>query len=203
MGGIILKRSNVIEISRRPLNHSRKYSHCFSPELTDAPADGQGERRSTGRVPEPGPGPRRRDHQSREPAGPAVLVPQTQQRLPVVQREVGSAGPAGPAGPRGTGVDSALTLLFSVPGSSISHVGPICESSPTSLGGERSRPDESRLVCELVQPFWCNGDLEKAGLTLLLSFHRPVTFAEFLRESAIYLLAARPNSSAMHIRLPL
>uniref|UniRef100_A0A8C2XL79 PHD finger protein 24 n=1 Tax=Cyclopterus lumpus TaxID=8103 RepID=A0A8C2XL79_CYCLU len=31
----------------------------------------------------------------------------------------------------------------------------------------------------------------------------PVTWADFLKESAIYLLAARPNSSAMHIRVPL
>ncbi|KAL3041449.1 hypothetical protein OYC64_019607 [Pagothenia borchgrevinki] len=58
---------------------------------------------------------------------------------------------------------------------SISHVGPICESSPASSGSERSKTDENR----------------------------PVTWADFLRESAIYVLAARPNSSAMHIRLPL
>ncbi|KAM9734523.1 PHD finger protein 24 isoform 2-T2 [Menidia menidia] len=58
---------------------------------------------------------------------------------------------------------------------SISHVGPICESSPASSGSEQSKTDESR----------------------------PVTWADFLRESAIYILAARPNSSAMHIRLPL
>nr|XP_029132579.1 PHD finger protein 24 isoform X1 [Labrus bergylta] len=57
----------------------------------------------------------------------------------------------------------------------ISHVGPICESSPASSGSERSKTDESR----------------------------PVTWADFLRESAIYIVAARPNSSAMHIRLPL
>ncbi|KAF6714893.1 Protein KIAA1045 [Oryzias melastigma] len=57
----------------------------------------------------------------------------------------------------------------------ISHVGPICENSPASSGSERSKADESR----------------------------PVTWADFLRESAIYVLAARPNSSAMHIRLPL
>uniref|UniRef100_A0A3Q3XA68 KIAA1045 RING finger domain-containing protein n=1 Tax=Mola mola TaxID=94237 RepID=A0A3Q3XA68_MOLML len=58
---------------------------------------------------------------------------------------------------------------------SISHVGPICESSPTSSGSERSKNDESRRM----------------------------TWADFLRESAIYILAARPNSFAMHIRLPL
>uniref|UniRef100_A0A8C6UVC9 PHD finger protein 24 n=1 Tax=Neogobius melanostomus TaxID=47308 RepID=A0A8C6UVC9_9GOBI len=58
---------------------------------------------------------------------------------------------------------------------SISHVGPICESSPTSSGSDRSKTDDSR----------------------------PVSWAEFLKESAIYILAARPNSSAMHIRMPL
>ncbi|XP_069018179.1 PHD finger protein 24 isoform X1 [Embiotoca jacksoni] len=57
----------------------------------------------------------------------------------------------------------------------ISHVGPICESSPASSGSDRSKTDDSR----------------------------PVTWADFLKESAIYILAARPNSSAMHIRLPL
>lgn len=58
---------------------------------------------------------------------------------------------------------------------SISHVGPICESSPTSSGSDRSKTDDSR----------------------------PVSWAEFLKESAIYILAARPNSPAMHIRMPL
>ncbi|XP_078128099.1 PHD finger protein 24 isoform X1 [Sander vitreus] len=57
----------------------------------------------------------------------------------------------------------------------ISHVGPICESSPASSDSERSKTEDSR----------------------------PVTWAEFLKESAIYILAARANSSAMHIRLPL
>lgn len=58
---------------------------------------------------------------------------------------------------------------------SISHVGPICESSPTSSGSDRSKTDDNS----------------------------PVNWAEFLKESAIYVLAARPNSSAMHIRMPL
>ncbi|XP_043107052.1 PHD finger protein 24 isoform X2 [Puntigrus tetrazona] len=62
---------------------------------------------------------------------------------------------------------------------SISHVGPISESSPASSSSERSR--------------------DKA----LENDNRPVTWANFLRESAIYILAARPNSPAMHIRLPL
>ncbi|CAL1569786.1 unnamed protein product [Knipowitschia caucasica] len=58
---------------------------------------------------------------------------------------------------------------------SISHVGPICESSPASSGSDRSKTDDNR----------------------------PVTWADFLKDSAIYILAARPNSSAMHIRMPL
>ncbi|KAM4634372.1 PHD finger protein 24 [Polymixia lowei] len=58
---------------------------------------------------------------------------------------------------------------------SISHVGPMCESSPASSASERSKSDDNR----------------------------PVTWAEFLKESALYIVAARPNSSAMHIRLPL
>ncbi|GLD55117.1 PHD finger protein 24 isoform X2 [Lates japonicus] len=58
---------------------------------------------------------------------------------------------------------------------SISQVGPMCESSPGSSGSERSKTGDSR----------------------------PVTWADFLKESAIYILAARPNSSAMHIHLPL
>lgn len=57
----------------------------------------------------------------------------------------------------------------------ISHVGPICDSSPTSSGSDRSKTDDSR----------------------------PVSWAEFLKESAIYMVAARPNSSATHIRMPL
>ncbi|XP_053741357.1 PHD finger protein 24 isoform X1 [Synchiropus splendidus] len=57
----------------------------------------------------------------------------------------------------------------------ISHVGAICESSPASSTSERSKNDDNR----------------------------PTTWADFLRESAIYILAARTNSSAMHIRLPL
>ncbi|XP_054469111.1 PHD finger protein 24 [Anoplopoma fimbria] len=57
----------------------------------------------------------------------------------------------------------------------ISHVGPMSESSPASSGSERSKTDDSR----------------------------PVTWADFLKESAIYIVSARPNSSAMHIRLPL
>ncbi|KAL6472718.1 hypothetical protein MHYP_G00189060 [Metynnis hypsauchen] len=63
---------------------------------------------------------------------------------------------------------------------SISHVGPISESSPASSSSDKSR-DKA---------------MEKYD-------NRPVTWDAFLRESAIYILAARPNSAAMHIRLPL
>ncbi|XP_042565204.1 PHD finger protein 24 isoform X2 [Clupea harengus] len=58
---------------------------------------------------------------------------------------------------------------------SISHVGPISENSPASSGSERSRDKDDN---------WA------------------VSWDAFLRESSIYILAARPNSSAMHIRLP-
>ncbi|XP_030625999.1 PHD finger protein 24 [Chanos chanos] len=63
---------------------------------------------------------------------------------------------------------------------SISHVGPISESSPASSSSERSR----------------DKTMEKDD-------NRQVDWDTFLRESAIYVLAARPNSPAMHIRLPL
>lgn len=49
----------------------------------------------------------------------------------------------------------------------------------------------------VVQPAEAFGDL------WLSLFNRRVNWAEFLKESAIYILAARPNSTAMHIRLPL
>ncbi|KAL0965559.1 hypothetical protein UPYG_G00282940 [Umbra pygmaea] len=58
----------------------------------------------------------------------------------------------------------------------ISHVGPISENSPASSSSERSTQKDD---------------------------NRPVSWDDFLRESAVYILAARPNSSAMHIRLPL
>lgn len=41
--------------------------------------------------------------------------------------------------------DCELSPSF-VLGYSISHVGPICESSPTSSGSEQSKTDESRFV---------------------------------------------------------
>ncbi|KAG7476522.1 hypothetical protein MATL_G00083920 [Megalops atlanticus] len=65
---------------------------------------------------------------------------------------------------------------------SISHVGPISESSPASSSSERSR--------------------EKMLLSSEKDDNRQVNWQEFLKESAIYILAARPNSSAVHLRPP-
>ncbi|XP_066566789.1 PHD finger protein 24 isoform X2 [Amia ocellicauda] len=66
---------------------------------------------------------------------------------------------------------------------SISHVGPISESSPASSGSEKSR-DKKLLSSEQDE-------------------NRQVSWQEFLKESAIYILAARPNSTAIHLRPPL
>ncbi|KAI1905189.1 hypothetical protein AGOR_G00013570 [Albula goreensis] len=66
---------------------------------------------------------------------------------------------------------------------SISHVGPISESSPASSSSERSR--------------------EKTLLSSEKDENRQVSWQEFLKESVIYILAARPNSSAFHLRPPL
>ncbi|XP_041131062.1 PHD finger protein 24-like [Polyodon spathula] len=59
---------------------------------------------------------------------------------------------------------------------SISHVGPISESSPASSGSGKSRDQDD---------------------------NRQVDWLEFLKENAIYILAARPNSGAVHLRPPL
>ncbi|XP_036383552.1 PHD finger protein 24-like [Megalops cyprinoides] len=56
---------------------------------------------------------------------------------------------------------------------SISHVGPISENSPSSSSSEKSRERDD---------------------------NRQVTWPQFLKESALYILAARPNSAAMHLR---
>uniref|UniRef100_A0A3P8RYS1 PHD finger protein 24 n=1 Tax=Amphiprion percula TaxID=161767 RepID=A0A3P8RYS1_AMPPE len=58
----------------------------------------------------------------------------------------------------------------------------------------------SRAECRQAQQSWFN-KLNKDSQSCNV---RPVvTWADFLRESAIFILAARPNSSAMHIQLPL
>ncbi|XP_051875492.1 PHD finger protein 24 [Pristis pectinata] len=63
---------------------------------------------------------------------------------------------------------------------SISHVGPISESSPANKG--RGRLPDRSLLCK---------DQEES---------RSVTWKTFLKENAIYILAARPNSAAVHLR---
>ncbi|XP_067838192.1 PHD finger protein 24 [Heptranchias perlo] len=63
---------------------------------------------------------------------------------------------------------------------SISHVGPISESSPASRGRGRAQ-DKSLLY---------RGQEE----------NRRVDWKTFLKENAIYVLAARPNSAAIHLR---
>ncbi|XP_072449392.1 PHD finger protein 24 [Chiloscyllium punctatum] len=63
---------------------------------------------------------------------------------------------------------------------SISHVGPISESSPASRG--RGRAQEKTLLSREQEE------------------NRRVDWKTFLRENAIYILAARPNSAAIHLR---
>ncbi|XP_023694670.2 PHD finger protein 24 isoform X1 [Paramormyrops kingsleyae] len=65
---------------------------------------------------------------------------------------------------------------------SISHVGPISESSPASSGSEKSRG----------KMFHSDKDQNS----------RQVGWQEFLRESGIYILAARPNSPSLHLLPP-
>ncbi|KAJ8287261.1 hypothetical protein GJAV_G00049530 [Gymnothorax javanicus] len=66
---------------------------------------------------------------------------------------------------------------------SISHVGPISERSPANSIGGRSQ--------------------EKAPITSGKEDNRPVSWVDFLKESAVYILAARPNSCAIHLCPPL
>ncbi|XP_064421899.1 PHD finger protein 24 [Latimeria chalumnae] len=63
---------------------------------------------------------------------------------------------------------------------SISHVGPISESSPCSTGSSKSR--------------------EKILLPSSQEENRQVDWKTFLKENVIFLLAARPNSAAIHLR---
>ncbi|XP_061116921.1 PHD finger protein 24-like [Conger conger] len=56
---------------------------------------------------------------------------------------------------------------------SISHVGPISENSPASSSSEKSREKDD---------------------------NRQVTWRQFVQESSLYILAARPNSPALHLR---
>ncbi|XP_069820967.1 PHD finger protein 24 [Dendropsophus ebraccatus] len=63
---------------------------------------------------------------------------------------------------------------------SISHVGPMSESSPASSTSGKSQ--------------------EKVPLTTDPDENRQVTWDAFLKENVLYILAARPNSSAIHLK---
>ncbi|XP_075596691.1 PHD finger protein 24 isoform X1 [Balearica regulorum gibbericeps] len=65
---------------------------------------------------------------------------------------------------------------------SISHVGPMSESSPASSGSGKS-PEKTPLVVEQEEA-------------------RPVDWPSFLQENVAYILAARPNSAALHLQPP-
>ncbi|XP_043933415.1 PHD finger protein 24 [Protopterus annectens] len=65
---------------------------------------------------------------------------------------------------------------------SISHVGPMSESSPASSGSSKSQ--------------------EKTLLASDPEDNRQVDWKTFLKDSAIFIIAARPNSSGTHLRLP-
>ncbi|NXV53137.1 PHF24 protein, partial [Uria aalge] len=65
---------------------------------------------------------------------------------------------------------------------SISHVGPMSESSPTSSGSSKSQ--------------------EKTPLATEQEEARTVDWPDFLRENVAYILAARPNSAALHLQPP-
>ncbi|KAM4709273.1 PHD finger protein 24 isoform 1-T2 [Discoglossus pictus] len=64
---------------------------------------------------------------------------------------------------------------------SISHVGPMSESSPASSTSGKSQ--------------------EKTPLTTEAEEGRQVNWETFLKDSIIFILAARPNSSAIHLKL--
>ncbi|XP_048857445.1 PHD finger protein 24-like isoform X1 [Brienomyrus brachyistius] len=76
-----------------------------------------------------------------------------------------------------------MGLCSTITNLSISHVGPISESSPASSGSNKSR--------------------EKSPISSGKDDKRQMNWQEFLMESAIYILAARPNSAAVHLRPPL
>ncbi|NWZ54728.1 PHF24 protein, partial [Haliaeetus albicilla] len=65
---------------------------------------------------------------------------------------------------------------------SISHVGPMSESSPASSGSGKSQ--------------------EKTPAATEQEEARPVDWPGFLRENVAYILAARPNSAALHLQPP-
>ncbi|CAJ0938681.1 unnamed protein product [Ranitomeya imitator] len=63
---------------------------------------------------------------------------------------------------------------------SISHVGPMSESSPASSTSGKSQ--------------------EKVPLATVLDENKQVNWDAFLRENVLFILAARPNSSAIHLK---
>ncbi|XP_029437408.1 PHD finger protein 24 [Rhinatrema bivittatum] len=65
---------------------------------------------------------------------------------------------------------------------SISHVGPMSESSPASSGSGKSQ-NKTLLATEQEE-------------------NRQVDWETFLKENVIFILAARPNSAAIHLRPP-
>ncbi|XP_074991841.1 PHD finger protein 24-like [Calonectris borealis] len=65
---------------------------------------------------------------------------------------------------------------------SINHVGPMLESSPASSGSSKSQ--------------------EKTPPAMEQEEARPVDWPGFLRENVAYILAARPNSTALHLQPP-
>ncbi|XP_064164311.1 PHD finger protein 24-like isoform X1 [Anguilla rostrata] len=74
---------------------------------------------------------------------------------------------------------------------SISHVGPISENSPTSSISGRSQ-EKAPITSEKE---------DNRSTDTIKKLH--VSWQEFLKESAIYILAARPNSPALHLCPPL
>ncbi|XP_074850544.1 PHD finger protein 24 [Carettochelys insculpta] len=64
---------------------------------------------------------------------------------------------------------------------SISHVGPMSESSPASSGSSKSQ-EKTLLAAEQEEP------------------SRLVDWQTFLKENVLYILAARPNSAAIHLK---
>lgn len=67
----------------------------------------------------------------------------------------------------------------------------------------RAKQNRGEQVCSVCVQSEIPTDLTKDVFFFYFCSIRPLTWADFLRESAIYILASRPNSSATHIRLPL
>ncbi|NXL02189.1 PHF24 protein, partial [Mesembrinibis cayennensis] len=68
------------------------------------------------------------------------------------------------------------------PSCNVSHVGPMSESSPASSGSSKSQ--------------------EKTPLATEQEEARPIDWLSFLQENVAYILAARPNSAALHLQPP-